>query len=121
MKLDASEKKKLAPVQAYCAYAWKSHLRQLVLESWEQLKASDTFEDDEDPPEDAIGVTAFIPLAFKLKIAKQEYEKLTDEQKQEIDVRREEDKKRPHRKIPQIDDEEERIEKLLTHQRCVTF
>lgn len=121
MKLDASEKKKLAPVQAYCSYAWKTSLRQIVLESWEEHKAEDTFDDDDDPPEDATGLSAIIPLAFKLKIAKREYEKLSDDEKLAIDHRREEDKKKPHRKIPQIDDEDERIEKLLIHQRCETF
>ena len=50
LKLDIGEKRKLAAVQAYCTYAWDS-LRPIVLTRWDQQKKSDTFDDDEDPPE----------------------------------------------------------------------
>ena len=62
-----------------------------------------------------------IPLAFKLKVAKEEYEALSDEEKKEIDRRREGAKKKHTVKIPKIKDEGERIEKLLFHQKCATF
>ena len=63
---------------------------------------------------------ACIPLAFKLKVVKEEYEALTNEEKKEIDRRREADKKKRAVRIPKIDDDDGRIEKLLFHQRCAT-
>ena len=73
LKLDLNTRRKLAPTQAYCSYAWDSGLREIVLACWEQQKASATFDDNEDPPEDADGLSteACIPLAFKLKIVKE--------------------------------------------------
>lgn len=121
MRLDAAEKRMLAPVQAYCSYAWGTTLRKIVLERWEAEKAVNTFFDDEDPSEGTDSAEGCIPLAFKLKVAKKEYEALSKEEKKEIDRRREGDKKKRNLKIPEIEDENERIEKLLLHQRCATF
>lgn len=121
LKLDAGEKRKLAPVQAYCSYAWETSLRDIVLKRWEKEKGVDTFPDDEDPPEEADGTEACIPLAFKLKVARKEYEALSKEQKQEVDRRREEDKKKHGIKLSDITDKGERREKLLYHQRFTTF
>ena len=64
---------------------------------------------------------AFIPLSFKLKIARELYEGLTGEEKKEIDRRREEDKVKMSRKVYEIDDAGERVEKLLIHQRYSIF
>lgn len=117
LKLDSNKKQKLAPVQAYCTYAWDTTLRPIVLTRWDQQKQSDTFDDEDDPPEDAEGGEAHIPLAFKLKIAKELYDGLPQAQKKEIDRRREEDRRKLYRRIPEIDDEEERVAKLKIHQK----
>jgi hypothetical protein len=122
LKLDGNEKRKLASVQAYCSYAWESTLRAIVLKRWEEQKTSATFEDDEDPPEDPDAPPSpesCIPLAFKLKVAKELFEKLSAEEKKVIDARREEAQKRLTRKIRDIKDEEERVAKLKTHQKYV--
>lgn len=121
LKLDASPKRKLAPLQAYCSYAWAT-LRPIVLTRWEQQKATTTFADDEDPPvgEDC-SPESCIPLTFKLKIAKELYDGLTTEEKKEIDVRRGEDRAKLYRRIPEIDVEEERHEKLRIHAKCAAF
>lgn len=121
LKLDTNGKRKLAPVQAYCSYAWPT-LRPIVLTRWEQQKRTDTFDDDDDPPVgEEYSPEACIPLAFKLKIAKELYDGLTAEEKKEIDRRREEDKKKMYRKIPEIDDDEERNAKLRIHQKYSAF
>lgn len=119
LKLDVNEKRKLAPLQAYCSYAWHSTLRPIVLTRWEQQKGTLTFNDDEDPPEDAEGSPeeACIPLSFKLKIARELYDQLTKEQKKMINDQREEDKKKMGRRVTDIDDDEERHLKLRVHQR----
>ena len=81
-----------------------------------------TFCDDEDPPSGGSdGTEGHIPLAFKLKVAREEYEKLSDEEKNEIDRRREDDKKKHGLKIPEIDNEDERIQKLRLHLKCAAF
>jgi hypothetical protein len=123
LKLDTNVKRKLAPLQAYCSHAWETTLKPIVLTRWEQQKTSTTFADDDDPSEDADGAPAeaCIPLAFKLKIAKELFDGLTQEEKDEIDVRREEDWKKLYRKIPKIDDEGERIAKLMIHKKYVFF
>ena len=115
LKLDTNEKRKLAPVQAYCSYAWAT-LQPIVLARWEGQKMTTTFNDDEDPLEPPSKEPP-IPLAFKLKIAKEVFEALPIEAKAEIDLRREEDRLRLTRKISDIKNEEERIAKLQTHQK----
>lgn len=117
MKLDVNEKRKLAAVQAYCAYSWDSILRPIVLTRWEQQKKSDTFDDEDDPPEDVNSTEACIPLAFKLKIAKEVYDGLSTEEKKEIDRRREEDRRKMYRKIPDIGEDGDRIAKLQIHKK----
>ena len=131
LKLDVNGKRKLAPVQAYCSYAWESTLRPLVLSRWEAQKKStatasddedDEDEDDDDPPEDeCTSEESSIPLAFKLKVAKEQYQKLTKEQKDEVDRRREEDRNKMYRKVTDIADDEERYQKLRIHERCLKF
>ena len=107
LKLDVNGKRKLAPVQAYCSYAWESTLCPLVLSRWEAQKRSTATTSDKCTSEESS-----IPLAFKLKVAKEEYQKLTKEQKDEVDRRREEDRNKMYRKIADIADDEERYQKL---------
>jgi len=117
LKLDLGEKRKLAAVQAYCTYAWDT-LRPIVLTRWDQQKKSDTFDDDEDPPEDADTVEERIPLSFKLKIAKEVYESLPMNEKKKIDKQREQDRERMYCRVCNIDDDDYRIRKLEIHKRC---
>ncbi|KAF9779415.1 hypothetical protein BJ322DRAFT_1113226 [Thelephora terrestris] len=119
LKLDVNEKRKLAPVQAYCSYAWKSTLEPIVLARWEREKTVVTFADDEDPPSDAEGSSAVdrIPLAFKLKIAKELFVDLSSTEKKAIDVRREEDRQKLYCKITEIPDDGERKAKLKIHEK----
>ena len=123
MKLDVNEKRKLTAVQAYCSYGWSSTLRPIILTRWAQQKTSATFDDDEDPPEDAEGTPeeACIPLTFKLKIAKELYDGLSSDEKKDIDCRREEDRKKMYHRIPEIDEVDERHKRLQAHQRCPIF
>ena len=123
LKLDANEKRKLAPVQAYCSYTWVSTLRPIVLARWQQQKATITFVDEDDPtPDPSVPPEeACIPLSFKLDIAKEMYNGLTQQQKDEIDVRREEDQQKRRRKITEITNDEEREEKLQLHQKYVNL
>ena len=83
-----------------------------------------TIDDEDDPPEDdqsAVSAEASIPLAFKLKIAKEVYDNLSEAEKDNIDVRREEDQQKLYRTLPEIEEEGERITKLETHKRCCSF
>lgn len=108
----------LAPVQAYCAYAWESGLREVVISRWEKDKLSHMSTDEDDPtPGSVTGPASHIPINFKLKIAKEIYNKLTDEEKKEINTRREDERKKLYRTIPEINDPEEREKKLLMHLR----
>lgn len=121
LKLDVKDKKKLAPVQAYCSYAWASTLRPIVLARWEQQKATLTVADEDDPLADSGDPPeeACIPLSFKLEIAREIYDQLSQQEKDDIDVRREEDRQKIHRKITDIADDEERKEKLTLHLKYV--
>ena len=123
LKLDVNEKRKLAAVQAYCSYAWSSTLQPIVLTRWQQQKTSATFADEDDPPEDAEGAPeeACIPLSFKLKIAKELYESLSSDEKQDIDRRREDDRRKMYRRIPDISEADERHKRLQVHSRYLTF
>ena len=106
MKLNQNEKRKLAPAQAYCTYAWESSLRDIVLARWEERRPSS----DEDDP-----TTSLIPIDFKLKIAKEVYESLGSEEKKAVDARREKDRKELYKLIPDIEDVEDRDKKLMLH------
>ena len=122
MKLDVTDKRKLAPVQAYCTYAWESGLRTIIATRWEQQKASTMVPDDEDPgPEDDDGSPTAIPLAFKLKIAKEVYSQLSVDEKKAIDHRREEDQRRLYLPVYRLANAEDRIAKLKTHKRYLSL
>ena len=123
LKLNVNEKRKLTAVQAYCSYSWSSTLQPIVLTHWEQQKASTTFNDEDNPPEDAEGTPeeVCIPLAFKLKITRELYESLSSHEKKEIDRCREEDRKNLYQSIPEINNINEQHKRLQTHQRYLTF
>ena len=108
LKLDVNKKRKLAPLQAYCSYAWDS-LQPIILTHWEQQKKSDTFNNEEDPTEDDEDTLdeAQIPLSFKLKIAKELYVQLPLEEKRKINAWCEEDKKKMYCRVTEINDDEE--------------
>lgn len=113
----------LAAVQAYCSYSWNL-LQPIVITRWEAQKRSETFDDEDDPPTDETGGQrpgGWIPLSFKLEIAKELYAKLSKGEKDLIDQRRKEDKEKWHRKIIDIDDDDERAEKLRAHERYVAL
>lgn len=76
--------------------------------------------DDDDPTADSIetpGSGSHIPIDFKLKIAKEVYNELSEEEKKQVDDRREDEWKKMYRLIPEITDAEEREEKLRVHQQ----
>ena len=118
LKLDVNEKRKLAPVQAYCSYAWDSVLRPIVLTRWAQAKTSETFDDEEDPPEDddTSSIESCIPLSFKIKIVRELYEGLTDAEKDDIDRRREEDRKKMYLRVTELE-EEDRVARLQINKK----
>ena len=107
-------------MQAYCSYAWDKGLREIVIKRWEEQKLSHMSTDDDDPTADVIGTPgsgSHIPINFKIKIAKEQYNLLNQVQKKAIDDRREEEREKMYRSIPEIKDVEERDKKLLIHQR----
>ena len=108
MKLNQNEKRKLAPAQAYCTYAWESGLRDIVLARWEERRSTS----DEDDP-----TTSLIPIDFKLKIAKEVYKSLDPEEKKAVDAHRERDRKQLYMLVQDIQDVEERDKKLAMHQK----
>ena len=120
LRLGQGDKRKLAPVQAYCTYAWDSGLRETVIARWEEQKLSYMSPDEDDPTTDSTdtpGSAPHIPINFKLKVAREVYNSLTTEQKKELDDRREEERNKVYRTIQDITDVEERDEKLSLHQQ----
>lgn len=76
--------------------------------------------DEDDPPAGLIKAAdlgSHIPIAFKLKVAREEYDALSDEAKEQVDSRRERDQMRLYKTIPEITDVEERNDKLASHQQ----
>ena len=76
--------------------------------------------DDDDPPVDSTGLPSpgsHIPIDFKLKIAKEVYNGLSSEEKALVETRREEERKKLYRSVPDITDTEERDKKLLMHKK----
>jgi len=72
--------------------------------------------DEDDPtPGSAASPGSHIPISFKIKIAKEVYNKLDAKQKKEVNTRRENDWKKLYKSIPEIKDTEEKREKLLLH------
>ena len=76
--------------------------------------------DDDEPPVDSTrspSPGSHIPIDFKLKIAKEVYNGLSSEEKALVETRREEERKKLYRSIPNITNTEERDKKLLMHQK----
>ena len=118
MKLGKTEKRKLAPAQAYCAYAWDLGLRDIVIARWEEQKATHMSADEDDPPADPTNSPgSHIPIDFKLKVAKEIYNSLSSAEKKLVNQRREEERKKLYRSVSEITNTEERDKKLLMHQR----
>ena len=120
LRLSQNEKRKLAPVQAYCAYAWDEGLRDTVITRWEEQKLIHVSADDDDPVADSIETPSsgsHIPIDFKLKVAREIYNSLSPEEKKRINDRREEDRKKMYRTISEITSVEERDKKLLEHKK----
>jgi hypothetical protein len=110
----------LAPVQAYCSYYWDSGLRDLVIARWDDQKKSHLSADEDDPTADSIDTpssASHIPINFKLKIAREAYNALSTEEKKKIDERREKERDKPYTATAEIEDNEERDEKLRLHQK----
>ena len=117
LRLNQIEKRKLAPAQAYCTYAWDSGLREIVVARWEEHKKSNlTAQENVTVDESAEVSTSHIPIDFKLKIAKEVYDSLSPDEKKLVDDRREEDRKKLYRPIQEIEDIEERDTKLASHE-----
>ena len=120
LQLNQNEKRKLAPAQAYCTYAWSSGLRDVVIARWEEQKLTHMSADEDDPTADLIETPdsgPHIPIDFKLKIAKEVYNSLSVEERKKVDNRHEEDRKRMYRSIPDIASAKERNKKLLKHKK----
>ncbi|KAF9642316.1 hypothetical protein BDM02DRAFT_3193503 [Thelephora ganbajun] len=120
LRLNQNEKRKLAPVQAYCTYAWDKGLWDVVIARWEGQKQSYMSADEDDPTADSIetpGSSSHIPIDFKLKVAKDIYNSLSAEEKKLVDDRHEDERRKLYRSIPEITDIKERDRKLLMHQQ----
>ena len=63
------------------------------------------------------GLSSHIPIDFKLKVAKDVYNLLSPEERQKVDDRRDAERLKLYRTIPEITDTEERRKKLVEHQK----
>ena len=116
LRLSQNEKRKLAPAQAYCAYAWDNGLRDIVIARWDEQKHLHMCADEDDPPAALVRAPgSHIPIDFKLKIAREVYGTLSPEEKKRVDDRREEGRMKLYRTIPEIEDPIEREKKLELH------
>ena len=117
LRLDQLQKRMLATAQAYCTYAWDSGLREIVIARWEKEKRLHMSADEDDPTPGSTSPGSHIPIKFKMKVTKEVFNGLDAEQKKQVHIRRENDRKKLYRTIPEIEDAEERNQKLLTHHR----
>jgi hypothetical protein len=115
LRLNQTDKRKLAPAQAYCNYAGKSGLKEIVEARWNQHIKSNPAALDGGSAEDFASGDK-IPLTFMLKIAKEVYDALSPEERKIVDDRREEDRQKLYRSIQDIDDVGERDAKLTKHE-----
>lgn len=76
-----------------------------------------TADDDDPDPTGTPTPGSHIPINFKLKIAREVYGTLSPEEKELVEQRREEERKKLYRSIPEIGNAGERDKKLLTHQK----
>jgi hypothetical protein len=91
----------------------------LLSPHWEEHKGTATFPDDKDPSSDVEPPSegSYIPLSFKLQVAKEFYNKHTLEERKENDRHREGDGKNQDHRILNISDNTEQEEKLRIHER----
>ena len=108
LRLQKAEKRKLAPAQAYCTYAWDSGLKEIVTARWKQEK--------QPPPNAEASTSNSIPIDFKIKIAKEIYGALPADEKQKVLDRIEADHKKVHQPIRAISDITEKDKKLSAHE-----
>lgn len=111
--LDQNEKRKLAPAQAYCTYAWDSGLKEIVIARWNEEQSNATA----NGAASARTSNSNIPIDFRLKIAKEVYEALPPAERKQIDDRREREWRRIYQPICDIQDDAERDEKLALHEQ----
>ena len=98
LKLTAGPPKKKAPLQAYVKYYWESKVKQAVLDRWAPTPETDLFGETENG-EDQVAWEAMmpmeknIPLWFRMKVARELYDRESEEVKADVDRRREEEKR----------------------------
>ena len=121
LRLHKAEKWKLAPAQAYCAYAWDSGLKEIVTTRWNKEKQPPSdVEGDSSTTESAEAPTSkSIPINFKIKIAKETYEVLPTKEKKKVLDRIEEDHNKTYQPIRAISDLAEKDKKLSAHEKSV--
>lgn len=110
LHLTKTEKRKLAPAQAYLSYFWDHGFKEVVQARWEEHKISNPTPDADDSSEQS-----GVPIYFKLKVAKEAYDSLTPDEKKNVDDRREANRNKLYQSIQDIRDIEERDAKLTTH------
>ncbi|KAF9777754.1 hypothetical protein BJ322DRAFT_1114803 [Thelephora terrestris] len=115
LRLDQTEKRKLAPAQAYCTYAWNSGLSKIVSARWERERQSRPSAAGSGSA--VAAANSSIPIDFKLKIAKEVYDALPADEKKKIDDCRDKEWKKLYRPIRDIENVEDRDEKLAMHEQ----
>ena len=119
LRLHKAEKRKLAPAQAYCTYAWDSGLKETVAARWKQENQlpSDAEEDGLTTESAEASTSNPIPIDFKVKIAKEVYEALPAEEKKKVLDRIEEDHEKAYQPVQRISDIAEKDKKLSAHEK----
>ena len=119
LRLHKADKRKLAPAQAYCTYAWDSGLKEVIAARWKQEKQPPpNTEEDDSATESADAPTPnSIPIHFKIKIAKEVYDALPANEKKKILNRIKEDHKKMYQPVRAISDLTEKDKKLFVHEK----
>ena len=119
LRLHKAEKRKLAPAQAYCTYAWDSGLKEIVTTRWEQENQlpSDAEEGGLTTESAEASTSNTIPIDFKVKIAKEIYEALPPDKKRNVLNRIEDDHRKTYQPIRHISDPAEKDKKLSAHEK----
>jgi hypothetical protein len=114
LKLNQTEKRKRAPIQAFCTYNWGSGLKETVSARWEEhRKALSTAEGASST---AATSSSHVPIDFKIKVVTEVYNALPDDEKKKVDERRDEEWKRLYQPIRVIEHVGERDKKLASHE-----
>ena len=119
LRLQKVEKRKLAPAQAYCTYAWDSGLKEIVTACWKEERSPppDAEEDGLTTESAEASTSNSIPIDFKIKIAKEIYEALPADEKKKVLNRIEEDRKKMYQPVHAISDLAEKVKKLSVHEK----